>query len=146
MNKNINANTHSILYHSSEKSLSGAKININNKELIKDDTFNFYRTGGKVKLPKMKKFSKNIKDRFDESIPVSDEEKDYVGDSIDKKKPIITESPKIMRITKKKLQNPFNMSGFNSKYGQSIDYGNKKKEKDFVESSIKFKLNKKNSN
>ena len=148
MNKNINTNTHSILYHSSEKSFSGQKMNISNKELIKDETFNFYRTGGKVKLPKMKKFSKNIKDRFDESIPVSDEEKDYVGDSVDKKKPIITESPKIMRITKKKLQNPFNMSGFNSKYGQSIDYGNKKKdkEKDFIDSSIKVKMNKKNCN
>lgn len=48
-----------------------------------------------------------------------------------------------MRITKKKFQNIFNKNRFNSKYGHSIDYRNKKKEKDFIKPSIKFKLNKK---
>ena len=97
--KNFNTNTHTLLYHASEKSFSGMKIN--NKEQFKEDVLNFYRTGGKVKLPKMKKVSKKSKDKFEESIPVSDEEKDCIGDSIDKINPVNTESPKIMRITKK---------------------------------------------
>ena len=68
-----------------------------------------------------------------------------MGDSNDKTKQFNTESPKIMRITKKKLQNPFNMSGFNPKYnsGGSIEQGNKKKDKDYIESTIKTKTNKK---
>ena len=139
--KNINGNTHTLLYHSSDKSFSGMRIN--NKEQVKEDVLNFYRTGGKVKLPKMKKFIKKSKDKFDESIPVSDEEKDYVGDSVDKTNPVNTESPKIMRITKKKLQNPFNMSGFSPKYGTTTDL-NKKKDKDFMGSNtIKIKMDKK---
>ena len=142
-NKNSNNNSNSLLYHSSDKSFSGMKIN--NKEQIKDDAFNFYRTGGKVKLPKMKKYSKK-KDKFDESIPVSDEEKDYVGDSIDKLNPVITDSPKIMKITKKKSQNPFNMNGFSPKYGKSIEYTYKNKDKDSIESTIKNKMNKKSGN
>ena len=143
-NKNLNTNTHTLLYHSSEKSFSGMKIN--NKEQFKDDAFSFNRTGGKVKLPKMKKFSKNTKEKLEDTIPVSDEEKDNIGDSVDKINPINTESPKIMRITKKKSHNPFNMSGFSPKYGPKIDYGNKKKDKDFVETTIKFKMNKKSGN
>ena len=143
LNKNLTSNTHSILFHSSDKNLIGAKMN--NKDQVKEDALYFYRTGGKVKLPKMKKFTKKNKDKFEESIPVSDEEKDYVGDSNDKIKQFNTESPKIMRITKKKLQNPFNMSGFNPKYnsGVSIEQGNKKKDKDYIESTIKTKTNKK---
>ena len=140
-NKNINSNNnmHSPLYHSSEKSFSGMKIN--NKEQLKDDVFNFYRTGGKIKLPKMKKYSKKNKDKFEESIPVSDEEKDYIGEKIEKPNPVNTESPKIMRITKKKLQNPFNMSGFSPKYGTTIEYGYQRK--DIFESTNKGKVNKK---
>ena len=139
--KNLNTNTHTLLYHSGEKSFSGMKFN--NKDQFKDDAFNFSRTGGKVKLPKMKELYKKTKDKFEESIPVSDEEKDYKGDSVDKIDPLSTESPKIMRITKKKSQNPFNMSGFSPKYGPKISYGNKKKDKNLVESTIKFKMNKK---
>ena len=141
---NFGNNTNSLLFHSSDKSFSGMKIN--NKEQIKEDAFNFYRTGGKVKLPKMKKFSKKHKDKFDESIPISDEEKDYIGESNDKPNPVNTESPKIMRITKIKSQNPFNMSGFSPKYGQSIEYANKTKDKEFIDFTLKNKIIKKNGN
>jgi len=104
-NQNNKPNANTLLYHSSDKSFSGMKIN--NKEQIKEDAFNFYRTGGKVKLPKMKKYTKKGKEKFDESIPISDEEKDYVGDSVDKiTSPANTESPKIMKITKKKITEP----------------------------------------
>ena len=134
-----NTNTQNMFY-SSEKSFSGMKIN--NKEQLKDETFNFYRTGGggKARLPKMKKFNKKSKDKSIESIPMSDEEKEGVGDSLDKiKNPIITDSPKILKITKKRIQNPFNMSGFNKKFGTSIDIT--KRNKDFIDS--KGKINKK---
>ena len=144
--KNPNGNSHTLLYHSSDKSFTGMRVN--NKEQVKEEALNFYRTGGKVKLPKMKKFIKNHKEKFEESIPVSDEEKDYVGDSVDKMNPVNTESPKIMRITKKKLQNPFNMSGFSPKYGPPppLDL-NKNKDKDFMGSNtIKVKMEKKSGN
>ena len=70
MNKvNTNSNINNNIFNTNEKSLIGARIN--NKD-------EFYRTGGRLKLPKMKKFSKYIKDKFDESIPVTDEEKDNI--------------------------------------------------------------------
>ena len=90
-----------------------------------------------------------MKDKLEESIPVSDEEKDYVGDLVDKATPDIKDSPKIMRITKKKTQNPFNISsGISPKYAPTIDFGNKKKDKDkdFIDSSYKTKMNKKGGN
>ena len=133
--QNKNTNTPSVFY-SSEKSFSGMKIN--NKEKLKDEAFNFYRTGGKAFLPKVKKYKKKNKDKSIESIPVSDEERDGAGDSVEKfKTPIITESPKIMKITKKRSQNLFNVNVFNQKFGGSID--SKKKDKDYIES--KYKVN-----
>ena len=134
INKNTNTNSNTLLYHSSDKSFSGMKIN--NKDQIKEDAFNFYRTGGKVKLPKMKKYTKKSKEKFDESVPISDEEKDYVGDSADKiTSPVNTESPKIMKITKKKSQNTFNMSGFSPKIIATLD--NRKKEKIILNQKVK---------
>ena len=90
----------------------------------------------------MKKMAKNNKYKFDESIPISDDEKDYVGDSLDKPKPVKTDSPKILRITKKKSQNPFNMSEYSPKYPQNIEY-KKDKDKDFIEITLKNKVDKK---
>ena len=142
-NSSNNTNTNTFLFNSSDKSFSGMKIN--NKEQIKDDALNFYRTGGKIKLPKMKKLTRKNKDKLEESIPVSDEEKDYVGDSVDKPHPINTESPKIVKITKKKSQNPFNMSGFSPKYPQTIEF-KKDKDKDFIDITLKNKVNKKSGN
>ena len=70
-----------------------------------------------------------------------------MGDSVDKiTSPANTESPKIMRITKIKSQNPFNMSGFSPKYGQSIEYANKTKDKEFIDFTLKNKIIKKNGN
>jgi len=134
---NIN-NTNNNIFNINEKSLIGARIN------SKDE---FYRTGGKLKLPKMKKFQKYVKDKFDETIPVSDEEKDNLVNSIEKGI-INTESPKIMKITKKKAKNPFNMSGFSPKYGFSLDYGRSKnnRDKDKFELNLKDKILKRNEN
>ena len=134
---NLN-NTNSNNFNINEKSLIGARIN--NKD-------EFYRTGGKLKLPKMKKFQKFVNYKFDETIPVSDEEKDNLVNSIEKGI-INTESPKIMKITKKKAKNPFNMSGLSPKYGFSLDYGRSKnnRDKDKFELNLKDKILKRNEN
>ena len=138
---NLNA-TNPPLYQS-DKSFSGMKIN--NKEQVKEDILTFYRTGGKVRLPKMKKFMKKNygKEKFDESVPVSDEEKDYVGDSVDKVNQTNINSPKIMKIMKVKQQQqiPYNISGFNTKTASILDFRNKKREKNHsVSSSLKTKM------
>ena len=138
---NLNA-TNSALYQS-DKSFSGMKIN--NKEQVKEDILTFYKTGGKVRLPKMKKFMKKNygKEKFDESVPVSDEEKDYVGDSVDKVNQTNINSPKIMKIMKVKQQQqiPYNISGFNTKTASILDFRNKKREKNHsVSSSLKTKM------
>jgi hypothetical protein len=138
--KNLNS-TNTLLYRS-DKSFSGMRIN--DKEQVKEDILNFYRTGAKVRLPKMRKFMrKNLgKEKFDESIPVSDEEKDFVVDSVDKINSTIPDSPKIMKITKLKQQqqNPFNMSGLNNKTASVFDFGNKKKKNHSVSSNINAKM------
>ena len=115
VNKAFNSLNNNIYSSQNEKSLIGARIN--NKE-------DFYRTG-KFKLPKMKKSTKLSKDKYDENIPVTDEKKDNVGTSMDKLN-INSEQPKIMKIIKKKSQNPFNTSSFTPKNGGfSLDYGRK---------------------
>ena len=138
--KNLNS-TNTLLYRN-DKSFSGMRIN--DKEQVKEDILNFYRTGAKVKLPKMRKFmKKNLgKEKLDESIPVSDEEKDFIIDSPDKINSTIPDSPKIMKILKLKQQqqNPFNMSGLNNKTASAFDLGNKKKKNNSVSSSIKVKM------
>ena len=140
LGKNLNS-TNTLLYRS-DKSFSGMRIN--DKEQVKEDILNFYRTGGKVRLPKMRKFmKKNLgKEKFDESIPISDEERDFVIDSADKINSTIPDSPKIMKITKLKQQqqNPFNMSGFNNKTASVFNLGNKKKKNHSVSSNIKTKM------
>ena len=138
MYNSINNNTNNV-FNINEKSLISARIN------NKDD---FYRTGGKFKLPKMKKFSKFNKEKFDDTIPVTDEEKEKSGNSFDNGK-INTESPKIMKIIKKKAKNPFSMSsmsGYTPKYGLSLDYGRKKNHNNNLELNMKDKIIKKNAN
>ena len=132
-NTNTNANN---VFNINEKSLISARIN------NKDD---FYRTGGKFKLPQMKKISKFSKEKFDDTIPVTDEEKEKSGNSYDNGK-INTESPKIMKIIKKKAKNPFSMSGYTPKYGLSLDYGRKKIHNNNFELNLKDKIIKKNAN
>ena len=128
---NINNNNNLLIQN--EKSLIGARIN--NKE-------DFNRTG-KFKLPRMKKFSKYTKDKYDENIPVTDEEKDNIGISIDKTN-FNSEQPKIMKIVKKKSKNPFSTGGFTPNNGAfSIDYGRKSFLKDKFDLNLKEKILKK---
>ena len=137
VNKAFNSiNNNNNTLNQNEKSLIGARIN--NKE-------DFNRTG-KFKLPKMKKFTKYSKDKYDENIPVTDEEKDNVAISMDKTN-FNSEQPKIMKIVKKKSKNPFNTGAFTPNNGGfSIDYGRKSFLKDKFELNLKEKILKKTEN
>ena len=137
VNKAFNTiNNNNNILNQNEKSLIGARIN--NKE-------DFNRTG-KFKLPKMKKFTKYSKDKYDENIPVTDEEKDNVAISMDKTN-FNSEQPKIMKIVKKKSKNPFNTGAFTPNNGGfSIDYGRKSFLKDKFELNLKEKILKKTDN
>ena len=137
VNKAFNSiNNNNNTLNQNEKSLIGARIN--NKE-------DFNRTG-KFKLPKMKKFTKYSKDKYDENIPVTDEEKDNVAISMDKTN-FNSEQPKIMKIVKKKSKNPFNTGTFTPNNGGfSIDYGRKSFLKDKFELNLKEKILKKTDN
>ena len=137
VNKAFNSiNNNNNILNQNEKSLIGARIN------SKED---FNRTG-KFKLPKMKKFTKYSKDKYDENIPVTDEEKDNVAISMDKTN-FNSEQPKIMKIVKKKSKNPFNTGAFTPNNGGfSIDYGRKSFLKDKFELNLKEKILKKTDN
>ena len=137
VNKVFNSiNNNNNILNQNEKSLIGGRIN--NKE-------DFNRTG-KFKLPKMKKFTKYSKDKYDENIPVTDEEKDNVAISMDKTN-FNSEQPKIMKIVKKKSKNPFNTGAFTPNNGGfSIDYGRKSFLKDKFELNLKEKILKKTDN
>ena len=137
VNKAFNSiNNNNNILNQNEKSLIGGRIN--NKE-------DFNRTG-KFKLPKMKKFTKYSKDKYDENIPVTDEEKDNVAISMDKTN-FNSEQPKIMKIVKKKSKNPFNTGTFTPNNGGfSIDYGRKSFLKDKFELNLKEKILKKTDN
>ena len=137
VNKAFNSiNNNNNILNQNEKSLIGARIN--NKE-------DFNRTA-KFKLPKMKKFTKYSKDKYDENIPVTDEEKDNVAISMDKTN-FNSEQPKIMKIVKKKSKNPFNTGAFTPNNGGfSIDYGRKSFLKDKFELNLKEKILKKTDN
>ena len=137
VNKAFNSiNNNNNILNQNEKSLIGGRIN------SKED---FNRTG-KFKLPKMKKFTKYSKDKYDENIPVTDEEKDNVAISMDKTN-FNSEQPKIMKIVKKKSKNPFNTGAFTPNNGGfSIDYGRKSFLKDKFELNLKEKILKKTDN
>ena len=129
-------NTSNNIYNTNEKSLIASRMH--NKD-------EFLRTNAKMRLPKLKKFSKFVKEKFNETIPVSDEEKDNYGNIIERGL-INSESPKIMKIVKKKTKNNFNVGAMTSKHGFSIDYGGNKERKDIFELNLKDKILKKNQN
>ena len=129
-------NTSNNIYNTNEKSLIASRIH-NKEEMLK--------TGAKLNLPKLKKFSKLIKEKFNETIPVSDDEKDNNENALERGF-INAKSPKIMKIVKKKVKNSFNMGGITAKNGFSIDYGGSKEKKDIFELNLRDKILKKNQN
>ena len=136
-NNDLLKNSTNMLFNSNDKTFSSLQINHRDNYKFKEDAFSFCRSGSKIRLPKMKKI-KPIKDKLNESIPISDDEKDNNAESAEKMDNIITESPKIMKIVKKR-QNPNNNSGLSPKNNSSIGLN-----RNFIK--IKEKLNKKIGN
>jgi len=98
---------------------------INNKEQIQDDGFPNLKKNSKIILPKVKQYSKPKLRKYDETLPISDDEftdnnNEYNRDTIP-----ASNSPKILKITKK-YQNKMNSNlktmqgGFSSK---DINFG-----------------------
>ena len=74
---------------------------INNKEQIQDDGFPNLKKNSKMILPKVKQYSKPKMRRYDETLPISDDE--YTDNNNENNKDTIpaNNSPKILKITKK---------------------------------------------
>jgi hypothetical protein len=80
---------------------------INNKEQIQDEGFNLnLKKNSKMILPKVKQYSKPKLRRYDETLPISDDE--YTDNNeINKDTIPANNSPKILKITKKYHDNKF---------------------------------------
>ena len=75
---------------------------INNKEQIPDDGFqNLKKNYSKMRLPKVKQYSKPKLKRYEEALPISDEEFTDNNDINKETIPNRSNSPKILKITKK---------------------------------------------
>ena len=74
---------------------------INNKEQIQDDGFPNLKKNSKMILPKVKQYSKPKMRKYDEALPISDDE--YSDNNNENNKDTIpaSNSPKILKITKK---------------------------------------------
>ena len=74
---------------------------INNKEQTQEDEFQNLKKNNKIKLPKVKQYSKPKIKRFEETLPISDD--DYIEKNNEDNKDINSKSnsPKIVKITKK---------------------------------------------
>ena len=120
INERINTNSNV----NSEKALLG--LSVNNKQQISDDSQIMQRKSGKIRLPIMNsKFIKNKKVKNTSDIPMSDEERDNL-ELFDKQK--IVNSPKIVKIMKKKAGNMFgfneiNDNNINTEINNNITYG-----------------------
>ena len=120
INERINNNSNV----NSEKALLG--LSVNNKQQISDDSQIMQRKSGKIRLPIMNsKFIKNKKVKNTSDIPMSDEERDNL-ELFDKQK--IVNSPKIVKIMKKKAGNMFgfneiNDNNINTEINNNITYG-----------------------
>jgi len=98
---------------------------INNKEQFQDDGFPNLKKNSKMILPKVKQYSKPKLRKYDETLPISDDE--YTDNNNEYNRDTIpaSNSPKILKITKK-YQNKMNSNlktmqgGFSSK---DINFG-----------------------
>ena len=102
---------------------------INNREQIQDDGFPNLKKNSKMVLPKVKQYSKSRIRRYDETLPISDDE--YTDNNNENNKNTIptSNSPKILKITKKnnKVDNRFMNENFKTMQGgfssKEINFG-----------------------
>ena len=100
--RNTNTNNNSNIFNSQFDKSTAAGFVINNKEQIQDDALSLKKS--KMKLPKVKQYSKPKIKKYEETLPISDEE--LVDNVVDNNKELIvnSNSPKILKITKKAKQ------------------------------------------
>ena len=96
--KNINNNNSQI---NDKSTITGFVVN--NKEQIQEDGFQNLKKS-KMKLPKVKQYSKPKIKKYEENLPISDDE--IIENNIENNKELVTKnnSPKILKITKKTKQ------------------------------------------
>ena len=109
--KNINNNSNIFNSQINDKS-SITGLVVNNKEQIDEGFQNLKKP--KMKLPKVKQYSKPRIKKYEETLPISDEEP--IDNVVDNNKEIIVSnnSPKILKITKKTKQKVGNDKGNNT--------------------------------
>ena len=80
---------------------TGMGFMVNNKEQIQEDGFPNLKKNSKMILPKVKQYSKPKVKRYDETLPISDDEYTDNNNEINKDTIPVSNSPKILKITKK---------------------------------------------
>ena len=100
-----NTNSNNISNQLNDKSTITGFV-INNKEQMQDEGFQNMKKNSKMKLPKVKQYSKPKLKKYEETLPISDDEFIDINNNLDNNKDIITKnnSPKILKITKKTKQ------------------------------------------
>ena len=103
-------NKNDINLNINERKQSASVLKINNKEQINElalkkiNNYNLYSSKGKgrMQLPRVLKFKKKLKLRNESGVPISDDEYSRRNDIMDKEDYQDKNSPKIMKIMKKK--------------------------------------------
>ena len=109
LDKNV-LNRNDINLNNKERKQSASVLKINNKEQINEEAlkkinnYNLYSSKGKgrMQLPRVLKFKKKLKLRNENGIPVSDDELSRRNDTMEKEGFKDKNSPKILKIMKKK--------------------------------------------
>ena len=98
--KNTNTNNNSNIFNSQfdRSTVTGGFI-INNKEQIQEDALSLKKS--KMKLPKVKQYSKPKIKKYEETLPISDDE--LIDNVVENNKELVvnSNSPQILKITKK---------------------------------------------
>ena len=112
--KNINNNSNIISQINDKSTIAGFVVN--NKEQFQDDGFQNLKKS-KMKLPKVKQYSKPKIKKYDENLPISDDE--ILENNVENNKELvsISTSPQILKITKKTKQKTDNKSSNKNIYG-----------------------------
>ena len=112
--KNINNNSNINSQINDKSTIAGFVVN--NKEQFQDDGFQNLKKS-KMKLPKVKQYSKPKIKKYDENLPISDDE--ILENNVENNKELvsISTSPQILKITKKTKQKTDNKSSNKNIYG-----------------------------
>ena len=106
---------------------------VNNKEQIQEDGFQNLKKNSKMKLPKVKQYSKPRIKKHEDTLPISDDEN--IENNVDNNHEILgkSNSPQILKITKKSKQRNDDKSNIKNLYGSlmTMQGGFSTKDKNF---------------